>query len=65
VADKALSVLHGEATAVAASIRRKATCLDLAADKAKRGHLRRLPAGQEGLPLLRPGARARVPVEGQ
>ena len=33
VADKALSVLHGEAATVAASIRRKATCLDLAPDK--------------------------------
>ncbi len=35
VADKALGVLHGEATTVAASIRRKATCLDLAPDKRK------------------------------
>lgn len=35
VADKALSVLHGEAATVAASIRRKATCLDLVPDKRK------------------------------
>jgi len=35
VADKALGVLHGEAATVAASIRRKATCLDLAPDKRK------------------------------
>jgi hypothetical protein len=35
VADKALAVFHGEATSVAASIRRKATCLDLSADKRK------------------------------
>jgi ribosomal protein S9 len=35
VADKALGVLRGEAATVAASIRRKATCLDLAPDKRK------------------------------
>ena len=35
VAEKALGVLHGEAATVAASIRRKATCLDLAPDKRK------------------------------
>jgi len=35
VGGKALGVLHGEAATVAASIRRKATCLDLAPDKRK------------------------------
>jgi hypothetical protein len=35
VADKALGVLNREATTVAAFIRRKATCLDLAPDKRK------------------------------
>ena len=48
VGDKALAVLNGQASTVAASIRRKATTLDLDPDAAaQRRPLRRLPARQD------------------
>ena len=61
VREKALAVLEGKASTVAAAIRRKATCLDLDDKRRKRcRHLRRLPPAQEALPRLPEGPAKRL-----